>query len=182
MNRSILAPVGLALLGTGSLFAYLWPSASHTTEYAAAAAPVLAALAVAVAIVMFRPVRPVPWLLYGVGIAILGLAVVVRADEWYGSTGVGFPAGFEAVTILAYPSLFVATIGITSGRRHARDLLAGSEPTLPVFMYSQMRFPQRLPGVLAMGAAILMISFIVITFAEWVRRRGSYGGAADTGL
>lgn len=60
--------------------------------------------------------------------------------------------------------------------------LAGSEATLPVFMYSQMRFPQRLPGVLAMGAAILMVSFVVITFAEWIRRRGSYGGQADTGL
>ena len=34
--------------------------------------------------------------------------------------------------MLAYPALFVATIGITSDRRRARDLLAGSEPIIYV--------------------------------------------------
>jgi diguanylate cyclase (GGDEF)-like protein/PAS domain S-box-containing protein len=130
MNRSLFAPIGLALCGIGSLLAYLLPAASHTTEYAAAGGLLAAALAAIAAIGMFRPVRPVPWVLYGVGIGVLGAAVLVRADEWYGTTGTGFPAGSEAVAVLAYPSLFVATIGITSGRRHARDLLAGSEPII----------------------------------------------------
>ena len=34
--------------------------------------------------------------------------------------------------MLAYPALFVATIGISSDRRRARDLLAGSEPIIYV--------------------------------------------------
>lgn len=59
--------------------------------------------------------------------------------------------------------------------------LTGTEPTLPVFIYSQLRFPQRLPDVLAMGAMILMVSFVVIAFAEWFRRRGSQA-LSDSGL
>lgn len=58
--------------------------------------------------------------------------------------------------------------------------LAGTEPTLPVYIYSQLRFPQKLPGVLALGACILVVSFVVVFFSQWLRRRGA--GAADTGI
>lgn len=50
--------------------------------------------------------------------------------------------------------------------------LGGDEPTLPIYMWSQLRFPAKLPSVLALGAAILVVSFFVVTFAELVRRRG----------
>ena len=50
--------------------------------------------------------------------------------------------------------------------------LAGSDPTLPIYIWSQLRFPNRLPSVLALGACILVFSFVIVTFAEWVRRRG----------
>lgn len=52
------------------------------------------------------------------------------------------------------------------------SFLASSESTLPMYMWSQLRFPQRLPEVLALGSCILMVSFVVIAFAEWYRRRG----------
>ena len=51
--------------------------------------------------------------------------------------------------------------------------LAGTEPTLPIYIYSQLRFPQKLPSVLALGACILVVSFIVVVFSQWLRRRGS---------
>lgn len=130
MKRSLFAPIGFSLLGLGLIAAYMVLTAGRQTELLAAAAPAVASFAVLVSIVLFRPIRPVPWVLYGVGIAVLGIAVVVRASEWYSRTGAPFPGGYEAVAALAYPSLFVATIGITSGRRHARDLLAGSEPII----------------------------------------------------
>ena len=50
--------------------------------------------------------------------------------------------------------------------------LAGTEPTLPIFIYGQLRFPQKLPGVLALGACILVFSFVVVFFSQWLRRRG----------
>jgi spermidine/putrescine transport system permease protein len=48
--------------------------------------------------------------------------------------------------------------------------LSGTEPTLPVFMFSQLRFPQRLPGVLSLGACIIVASILLIVVAEWLRR------------
>jgi spermidine/putrescine transport system permease protein len=59
--------------------------------------------------------------------------------------------------------------------------LTGTEPTLPIFIWSQLRFPQKLPGVLALGACILVVSFVVVFFSQWLRRRGAVG-TADTGF
>ena len=50
--------------------------------------------------------------------------------------------------------------------------LAGTDVTLPLFIWSQLRFPAKLPGVLALGATILTVTFFMVTFAEWFRRRG----------
>ncbi len=58
--------------------------------------------------------------------------------------------------------------------------LAGNEATLPLYIWSQLRFPRNLPVVLALGACILMISFVVITFAEWMRRQGVKPRTKDT--
>ncbi|MGH6928153.1 MAG: ABC transporter permease [Dongiaceae bacterium] len=50
--------------------------------------------------------------------------------------------------------------------------LAGNESTLPLFIWSQLRFPNKLPGVLALGSCILVLSFVIVILAEMVRRRG----------
>ena len=46
------------------------------------------------------------------------------------------------------------------------------------FIFAQLRFPQRLPGVLALGSCILLGSVIIVAFAEWIRRRGTPAPAA----
>ena len=53
--------------------------------------------------------------------------------------------------------------------------LSGTEATLPLYIWGQLRFPANLPMVLALGTAILAASFVVVTFAEWIRRRGVKG-------
>ncbi|HEV7255244.1 MAG TPA: ABC transporter permease [Mesorhizobium sp.] len=50
--------------------------------------------------------------------------------------------------------------------------LSGTEQTLPIYIYSQLRFPQRLPSVLALGTCILAVSIALIALAEWLRRGG----------
>jgi spermidine/putrescine transport system permease protein len=50
--------------------------------------------------------------------------------------------------------------------------LAGNDATLPLFIFSQLRFPNRLPSTLALGSCILVFSFVIVTFSEWLRRRG----------
>ncbi len=51
--------------------------------------------------------------------------------------------------------------------------LSGDKTTLPVYIWSQLRFPDKLPGVLALGTCILAMSAVVVGTAEFVRRRGA---------
>ncbi len=44
--------------------------------------------------------------------------------------------------------------------------------------WSRLCFPFKLPGVLALGATILVASFFLVSFAEWVRRRGAQSDKA----
>ncbi len=50
--------------------------------------------------------------------------------------------------------------------------LCGTDTTLPVYIWGELRFPSRLPNVLALGSVILACSTIVIAIAEMVRRHG----------
>lgn len=49
--------------------------------------------------------------------------------------------------------------------------LAGTEATLPVYIWGQLRFAAKLPGVLALGTLLLVGSFVLLTIAELLRRR-----------
>ena len=46
-----------------------------------------------------------------------------------------------------------------------------------MFIWSQLRFPRELPGVMALGTVILAVSIVIATAAELIRRRG-LGGTA----
>jgi spermidine/putrescine transport system permease protein len=49
--------------------------------------------------------------------------------------------------------------------------LSGTEPTLPVYIWGQLRFAAKLPGVLALGTIMLVASILMLTLAEILRRR-----------
>ena len=53
--------------------------------------------------------------------------------------------------------------------------LSGTETTLPVFLFGQLRFPNRLPNSLALGSLILVVSTILVIAAQAIRRRGTTG-------
>jgi len=50
--------------------------------------------------------------------------------------------------------------------------LAGTEPTLPVYIWGQLRFPQKLPSLMALGTLLLLLSIGLLVLADYVRRRG----------
>jgi spermidine/putrescine transport system permease protein len=50
--------------------------------------------------------------------------------------------------------------------------LSGTEATLPIYIWGQLRFPERLPMVLALGTIILAISVALVVLAEHVRNLG----------
>jgi len=53
--------------------------------------------------------------------------------------------------------------------------LVGHEATLPIYLYSQLRFPSRLPIVVTLAAIVMVGSTGVLLLSEWLRRRGQPG-------
>lgn len=60
--------------------------------------------------------------------------------------------------------------------------LAGNEPTLPTYIFSQLRFPKQIPMIMALGTILVLLSIVLLTVAEYFRRRGiAKTGGKDTG-
>lgn len=58
--------------------------------------------------------------------------------------------------------------------------LAGTEPTLPVYIWGQLRFPQKLPSLMALGTILLVLSIVLLIIADYFRRRSAAKTGADT--
>jgi spermidine/putrescine transport system permease protein len=50
--------------------------------------------------------------------------------------------------------------------------LAGTEPTFPVYLFSQLRFASRLPVMIALAVLLMTGTLLLVLLAEWIRRRG----------
>jgi spermidine/putrescine transport system permease protein len=60
--------------------------------------------------------------------------------------------------------------------------LTGSDTTLPVYIWSLLRFPKQLPVIMALGTLLVVASILILTLAEWNRRRGiARLGGKDSG-
>lgn len=60
--------------------------------------------------------------------------------------------------------------------------LTGNEPTLPVYIWGLLRFPERVPVIMALGTILVALSILLLTLAEFFRRRGvRKSGKQDTG-
>ena len=49
--------------------------------------------------------------------------------------------------------------------------LTGTDPTLPVYIWSQLRFPSKLPSIMALGTILVLFSLILLLLAAWFHRR-----------
>lgn len=60
--------------------------------------------------------------------------------------------------------------------------LSGTEATLPVYIFAQFRFPNKVPVIMALGTILVVLSITLLTIAEYFRRRGiARAGGKDTG-
>ena len=60
--------------------------------------------------------------------------------------------------------------------------LTGTNPTMPVYIWGLLRFPGQLPVVMALGTILVALSILLLTLAEYFRRRGlARAGVADSG-
>lgn len=59
--------------------------------------------------------------------------------------------------------------------------LTATEPTLPVYIWSQLRFTSKLPSVVALGCMLLVLSLVLLCAAEYFRRSAARrAGKPDT--
>lgn len=62
------------------------------------------------------------------------------------------------------------------------NFLGGTTPTLPVYIYSQLRFPKSIPVIMAVATCLVAVSICLLIIAEYFRRRGvAKTGGKDTG-
>lgn len=50
--------------------------------------------------------------------------------------------------------------------------LSGTDPTLPMYLWNQLRFPQSFPSLLALSTLILVVSFVLVLASLWLARVG----------
>jgi spermidine/putrescine transport system permease protein len=53
------------------------------------------------------------------------------------------------------------------------SFLIGRTPTLPVFLFGQLRFANRFPQVVALAVVVMILSLGLVVLAEWLQRLGS---------
>jgi len=91
--------------------------------------------------------------------------------------GCGVVETFRRVTLPVVAPGIVASILVTFTVSFDEFVLAfflsGNQPTLPVYIWSQIRFPAKLPNVLALGSVLLFASVMLLVLAEYFRRRSS---------
>lgn len=53
-------------------------------------------------------------------------------------------------------------------------MLSGTEATLPIFIWGQLRFPREFPTVLAMASLIILASFLIVFLGQWINRDANF--------
>ncbi|MET0314425.1 MAG: ABC transporter permease [Hansschlegelia sp.] len=99
---------------------------------------------------------------------------IAEAAEDLGATG--WPTFRRIMLPLAAPALasaFMLAFLTSFDEFIVAFFLAGADPTLPLFIWGQLRFPKALPSVMALGSLILAASILIAAVAELLRRRGA---------
>jgi len=81
---------------------------------------------------------------------------------------VTFPIVFPGVV-----ASFLLTFTVSFDEFIMAFFLSGTDPTLPMYIWSQLRFPREFPSVLALSSMILLVSFLMVFLALWIGRLGA---------
>ncbi|MDU8929950.1 ABC transporter permease [Alisedimentitalea sp. MJ-SS2] len=99
----------------------------------------------------------------------------VSLEEAALDLGSGIVETFRRVTLpIVAPGIissFLVTFTVSFDEFVLAFFLSGNQPTLPVYIWSQIRFPAKLPNTLALGSLLLLTSVLLLVVAEYFRRR-----------
>ncbi len=88
-------------------------------------------------------------------------------NAWWTFWRVTFPIVFPGIL-----ASLLLTFTVSFDEFIMAFFLSSTDATLPIYIWTQLRFPQKLPGVLALGSVILVVSFVVVFASQWLRGRG----------
>ncbi|MGZ4109847.1 MAG: ABC transporter permease [Actinomycetota bacterium] len=90
--------------------------------------------------------------------------------------GGGWLRTFWSITLpLLMPavlSAFIITFTLSFDEIVVASFVVGDQPTFPLYLYSQLRLPQRLPQVIAVAVVVMAVSLTVVMASEVARRVG----------
>jgi spermidine/putrescine transport system permease protein len=79
-------------------------------------------------------------------------------------------------------SAFLISFTVSFDELVIASFLVGDQATFPVYLYSQLRLPERLPSVIAVAVVILIVSVIVVVVSEVARFVAERRLEAQTGM
>ena len=92
------------------------------------------------------------------------------------------PADHVPAAVPALISAFLISFTISFDELVIASFIAGDQATFPVYLYSQLRLPERLPSVIAVAVVILVVSVVVVVASEVGRFLAERRLEAQTGV
>lgn len=100
--------------------------------------------------------------------------IPIALEEASRDLGAGAWATFRAITLPllapAVVSAFLISFVISFDEVVIASFVAGDEPTFPLYLFSQLRLPRRLPQVIAVAVVVMVLSAVVVILSEVGRR------------
>lgn len=91
-------------------------------------------------------------------------------NAWWTFWRVTFPMVFPGIL-----ASFLLTFTVSFDEFLMAFFLSGTDPTLPMYIWSQLRFPKEFPSILALASIILVVSFFLVFLGQWINRDARAG-------
>lgn len=79
-------------------------------------------------------------------------------------------------------SAFLICFTISIDEFIVSNFLGSGEPILSIYIFGNFRFPAKVPSMMALGTVLVVLSVLLLSIAEYFRRRGiAKTGGKDTG-
>jgi spermidine/putrescine transport system permease protein len=95
-------------------------------------------------------------------------------NAWWTFWRVTFPMVFPGVL-----ASLLLTFTVSFDEFIMAFFLSGTDATLPMYIWGQLRFPQAFPSILAMASIILLVSFILVFLGQWINH-GAHSGSLES--
>jgi spermidine/putrescine transport system permease protein len=100
--------------------------------------------------------------------------IPVWLEEASRDLGAGPFTAFRSITLPLLTPAIVSSIlisfVISFDEVVIASFVAGDEPTFPLYLFSQLRLPRRLPQVIAVAVVVMLVSVVVVIASEVARR------------